>query len=182
MTTDQKIQVWIAIGGCISGIGTLAAVVTALFLARRVEKIRLKVEVGLRGIFTPGDGSPFQKHLGIFVTNLGERPVTVNSVVWVVGRGKKKRYAIQTVSGPHTSQCPVELAHGKTATFLVSFDVTKNWLEDFATGFIQDLSDESLKTLFAQVHTSVGETVNVRPETNLLDALRKVRGLKASSS
>ncbi|MGI9073719.1 MAG: hypothetical protein ACR2JB_20940, partial [Bryobacteraceae bacterium] len=181
MTLDQEIQVWCVICAWVSGIGALTAVVTALYLRRRVEKVRLNAHAGLRVVIL-GDGSPFQRHLAISATNLGERPVTVNSVGWVIGKGKKKRYALQTVSGPHTRQYPVELAHGKTADFLVSFDVTKNWVADFATDFVQDLSDKSLKTLFAQLHTSVGQTINVRPEKDLLDELKKVTKHKMNSN
>jgi len=104
---------------------------------------------------------------------LGERPVTVNTVGWAVGKRKQRRFAMQTVSGPHTDQYPIELAHGKSANFMVSFVATPDWPKEFATGFVKDLSDESLKTLVVQVHTSVGQTVEVHPENDLLDELKK---------
>jgi hypothetical protein len=175
MTLDQKIQVWVAVGTWIAGLGTLSAVIVALYFSRRVEKVRLKVHVGLREVIL-GDGSPFQRHLGISVTNLGERPVTINSVGWAVGKRKQRRFALQPVSGPHTNQWPIELAHGKSANFMVSFLAIPNWPREFATGFVKDLSDKSLKTLVAQVHTSVGQTVEVHPEKNLLEEV-KMAGL-----
>ena len=172
MTLDQKIQIWVAIGTWVAGLGTLAAVIVALYLARRVENVRLKAHVGLRVVIL-GDGSPFQRHLGIGVTNLGERPVTINTVGWAVGKRKQRRFAMQPLSGPYTDQYPIELAHGKTANFMVSFLVTPNWLKEFASGFVKDLSDKFLKTLVAQIHTSVGQTVDVRPEKDLLEELKK---------
>jgi hypothetical protein len=172
MTLDQKIQIWVAVGTWVAGLATLAAVVVALYLARRTEKVRFKVHAGLR-LVVIGDGSPFQEHLSISVTNLGERPVTINSVGWAIGRGRQRRYCIQPVSGPFTTQYPVELAHGKNANFMVSFLATPNWLHEFATGFVKDLSDRSLKTLVAQVHTAVGQTVEVRPESDLLQRLKE---------
>jgi hypothetical protein len=72
MTLDQKIQIWVAVGTWLAGLATLAAVIVALRLAKRIEKVRLKVHAGLR-VLIMGDGSPFQKHLAISVTNLGER-------------------------------------------------------------------------------------------------------------
>lgn len=102
MTLDQKIQVWMVIGTWLAGLGTFAAVIVALYLSRRVEKVRLKVCAGLREVIL-GDGSPFQRHLGIGVTNLGERPVTVNSVGWAVGRRRQRRFALQPESGPYTN-------------------------------------------------------------------------------
>jgi|SRR5580692_5561138 hypothetical protein len=171
MTLDQKIQIWVAVGTWVAGIGTLAAVIAALYLARRVEKVRLKVHVGPR-VVVLGDGTPFKKQIAFSVTNLGERPVTIESVGWSIGRGKGRRFAIQPVSGPFTSQYPIEIAHGKGTTFMVSLSETPNWYLEFATGFVQDLSDESLKTLVAQIHTSVGQTIEIHPEKELVDALK----------
>jgi hypothetical protein len=55
---------------------------------------------------------------------------------------------------------------------MVSLGETPNWYREFATGFVQDLSEESLKTLVAQIHTSVGQTIEVHPEKELLNALK----------
>jgi hypothetical protein len=172
MTLDQKIQVWVAIGTWVAGLGALAAVIVALYLSRRVETVRLRVHVGLREVIL-GVGSPFQRHLAINVTNLGERPVTINTVGWAVGKRRQRRFAMQTVSGPYTNQYPIELAHGKSANFMVSFLVTPDWPREFANGFVKDLSAKSLKTLVVQIHTSVGETVEAHPEKDLLEELKK---------
>lgn len=67
--------------------------------------------------------------------------------------------------------------YGKSANFMVSFHATRDWLKDFA-GFVENLSDRYLKTLVAQVHISVGQTVEVHPEKGLLEAVKKA-GLNA---
>jgi hypothetical protein len=172
MTLDQQIQIWVAVGTWVAGLATLAAVVVALYLSRRTEKVRLSVFVGLRMVVV-GDGSPFQEHLSFNVTNIGERPVMINSIGWAVGKGKQRRFCIQPVYGPFTTQYPVELAHGKSANFMVSFLTMPNWLEEFSTGFVKDLSDRSVKTLVAQIYTSVGQTIEVRPEGSLIQRLRE---------
>ena len=174
MTLDQKIQIWNTIGTWLAGIATFAAVVVSLHLARRSERIKLKVLAGLR-LVVRGDGTPPEEHLNISVTNLGDRTVLVNTVGWAVGKRKQRQYCIQTVSGPWTSQYPVELAHGKQASFMVSFVHTPTWLTEFANGFLKPVSDDELDTLVAQVHTSVGQTIEVKPEKDLIDRLRKAR-------
>lgn len=171
MTFDQKIQVWVAVGTWLAGLATLAATVVALRLARQGQRIQLKVHVGIRELYV-GDGTPAQDHVCIDVTNLGDRPVTVNTVGWAVGKGKRRKYCIQPTSGRYTSQYPVELAHGKNAKFMVSFTDTPSWANHFATGFIENLSERSLKSLVAQVHTSVGTTIETKPESGLLELLR----------
>jgi hypothetical protein len=181
MTLDQKIQIWVAVGTWVAGLATVAAVIVALRLARQVEKVKLKVHVGLRELVM-GDGSPFQEHLSISVTNLGERAVTIPSAGWAVGMGKRRKFAIQPAAAVYSTQYPVELTYGKEAHFMVSFLISPNWLHDFATGFVSDLSDRNLKTLVAQIHTSVGQTVEAKPENNLLEALKKYRSSNGASS
>jgi hypothetical protein len=174
MTIDQQIQLWNTVGNWLAAIATFGAVVVSLYLARRSEKVRLKAFAGLRMVVR-GDGSPAEEHLNIGVTNIGDRPVTVTTVGWAVGRGKKRRYCIQTVSGSWTAQYPVELAHGKAANFMVSFTHTPTWLSEFANDFLGPIPDKDLKTLVAHIHTSLGQTVEVRPEGDLLERLKRAR-------
>lgn len=173
MTLDQKIQIWAAIGAWISGIGAIAAAIVALHLARRVEKVRLKAHCGIRFLIF-GDGTPTERHLRMSVTNLGERPVTIDSVGWAIGKRKQRRFAIQTVSGPYSARYPIELLYGKHAAFLVPSGDTSIWFKDFAEMFLQDFSRKSLKTLVAQIHTSVGQIIEVHPEPGFLDELSKL--------
>jgi hypothetical protein len=46
---------------------------------------------------------------------------------------------------------------------------------EFATGFVRGLPDRSLKTLVARVQTSVGQTIEVHPERDLLEELKRAR-------
>ncbi|HTL99417.1 MAG TPA: hypothetical protein VL181_11505 [Holophagaceae bacterium] len=170
MTVDQTLALWNVIGTWVAGLSTLAAVVVALYLAGRSERIRLKVHVGLREI-VEGDGTPSKEHLSFEVTNLSDRPITINAVGWAIGRGKRRRFAMQPTSGRFTSQYPKELTYGKQANFMVAFANTPNWPKDFVIGFVRD---SSLKTLVAQVHTSVGTIIEVKPEKGLFNRLQEV--------
>ena len=174
MSIDQQIQIWNAVGTWVAGIATFAAVLVSLHLASRNERVQLKVFAGLRHVIR-GDGTPPEEHLNIGVTNLGDRSVTVNTVGWAVGKRKKRLYCIQTVSGPWTAQYPTELQHGKQASFMVSLNHTPSWLTDFANGFLKSVSDKEIDTLVAQIHTSVGQTIEVKPEKGLVERLRKAR-------
>lgn len=174
MTLDQQIQVWGVVGAWVAGIATFAAVVVSLRLARKVEEVRLKVHAGVR-LLVRGDGTPAEKNIEIGVTNIADRPVTIDSVGWAIGKGKNRQYCLQNVSGPHSSQYPVELAHGKRASFLVSLKHTPDWPKDFATMFAKSVDDRYLKTLVAQVHTSVGKTIEAKAEKGLIDLIKKAR-------
>lgn len=175
MTLDQQIQFWNAIGTWVAGVATFAAVVVSLHLSRRAERVNLRVNVGVRLVFA-GDGSPAEEHVSFWVVNLGDRTVNVLSVGWCVGQYKAKRFCIQSVAGRYTQQYPKQLAHGEQASFLVSFQVSPDWAKEFATGFVKDLSEKNLKTLRGMVNTSVGQAIEVRPESNLLERLRMHAG------
>lgn len=157
-----------------AGIATFAAVVVSLRLARKAEDVRLKVSAGVRLLFR-GDGTPAEKQIEISVTNLADRPITIDSVGWAVGKGKNRQYCLQNVSGPHSSQYPAELVHGKRASFLVSLKHTPDWPREFANNFVQSVEDRYLNTLVAQVHTSVGKTIEVKAEKGLIDLIKKSR-------
>lgn len=174
LTTGQELEVWNVVGTWLAGLATFSAVVVSLYLANRKTSVQLKVVVGLR-LLIRGDGSPAQEHLVFKVTNLAEHPVIIEGIGWVAGRGKHRIYALQTVSGDWTSHYPSELTHAKSASFMVSFLDTPNWMTDFARDFLAEVSDEGLKTLRAQVFTSVGKTIEVKPEQTLLERLKEAR-------
>jgi hypothetical protein len=175
VTLDQQIQVWNAVGTWLAGIATFAAVVVSLYLARKADRVRLQANAGIRLIFAE-DGSPPEEHVGISAVNRGDRPMTINSIGWRIGKGKNARHCIQPVYGQYTHQCPKQLAYGEQATFLVSFKAMPGWPKDFAAGFVKDLRPKNLKTLRAIINTSVGESIEVVPENNLLERLREVAG------
>jgi hypothetical protein len=175
VTLDQKIQVWNAVGTSLAGIATFAAVVVSLHLARKADRVRIQANAGIRLVFA-GNGTPAEEHVGITAINQGDRPVIINSIGWRVGKGKEARHCIQPVAGQYTHQYPKQLAHGEQASFLVSFKVMPEWLKDFGAGFVQDLQPQNLKTLRAIIHTSVGQSIEIVPEKNLLEKLREAAG------
>lgn len=173
MTLDQKIAVLGVIGTWVAGVATFAAVCVSLYLARRGERVQLKVVAGLRTIV--GGGTVPEECLAIEVTNLGGRPVTVNSVGWAAGRRKKRVYCMQLLSNRWSAQYPIELPHGKSANFMLLTRDSPHWLTSYANVWLKDIPETELCTLVAQVHTSVGQTVEAKPEKGLLDRLRDAK-------
>jgi len=172
VTVDQQIAVWNAVGTWVAGIATLCAVLVSLHLARRSERIRIRGSAGIR-LITEGDGTPAEQHVQISAVNHGDRVVIVNSVGWRVGKRDDTRFCIQPVSGRWTQDYPKQLAHGEQASFLVSFKATPEWPTHFARTFVRDISDKNLKTLRALIYTSLGQTIEVVPEPDLLKKLRE---------
>jgi hypothetical protein len=171
LTLDQKIQVWGVVGSWLSGMATLAAVCLTLWLVNRSDRVRVNGYAGIR-LVVEGDGTPAEKQVCISVTNLGERAVTVNTVGWRIGEWRRRRYAIQNLAGRYSAQYPTELGHGKSASFMVSLKDVPNWPTEFMS-FVGTNDRKNLSTLRAAIHTSVGQSIYLRPEEELIELLAK---------
>lgn len=167
LSIDQAIQIAGVVGTWLAAIGTVGAVVVALWLARRGQRVRLNAHVGVRHII---GGGVSQECLAFRVTNLGDRPVTINQIGWRAGARKKRVDTIQVVSQSQSDQLPKRIDHGETALFLSFFSEHPNWISEFSDTAI---ADRPLGTLRALIHTSVGHTEIVRPEDGLLERLKK---------
>lgn len=170
MTPDQKIQILNAAGTWFAGIATFSAVLVALKLARRAEQVRIKAHVGMVDV-VEGDGSPPRLHVAFDITNLGERPVTINSIGWRIGHWRRWRYAMQNPSGFTTAGFPKMLAYGEQAFFMVSIDLNPEWAANLIDSFIRSNDPSYIKTLMGQIHTSVGTVVEAKPEPSLFQEL-----------
>jgi hypothetical protein len=166
----DKIALWGAIGTWVAGLATTGAVIFSLYLLRRSERVRLSVRAGLRILL--GDGYPQREVMMIEVTNLGDRTVTVNSVGWSCGPKKDQRFCLQMLSSD-SLQYPARLEHGQTGFFQYSITDHPDALKRFVTGFLRG-NMKDLSTLLAQVHTSVNQTVDVKPEEGMLERIRSV--------
>lgn len=173
MSFDQILQVIGTIGTWIAGVGAFAAVAAALWLARRVERVKLRCYVGLRTLL----GAGISEDCLVFgVTNIGERAVIVDSVGWRIGSGKDKRVLFFQILTPRSpAQFPKRIEYAETASFMIYFSEAPNWIQEFSEKVV---SDRDISTLRAQINTSVGHTVDVRPEENFLNKLRGLSVVK----
>src|SRR2546428_351481 len=65
----------------LSAVGTICAVITALYLARRGDRIRLRVRCGIRIVVAQG-GRPGSapQYVNLEVTNVGRRTATITTL------------------------------------------------------------------------------------------------------
>lgn len=169
MTLDQKIQVWNAVGTWVAGIATFAAVLVSLYLARAAGRVKIKAYVGLRQLV--GRGVRTEDLLQFGVTNVGERAVTISNIGWVIGKRSNRRNFVQLFGSPMSASIPRVLMHGERADFLVLFSERPSYMSDLAHDLIQAGDPSILKTLIAEIDTSVGQTVRIKPEKAFLDKL-----------
>lgn len=154
------LQFWEVVGVWLASIGTLAAVIVSLVLARR-PRPRLRVSAGQRVIVGNAFTTP-PSVLAITVRNMGDRPVTVAGVGWRKSRWSKSQ-AYQTLSdnigGFPMQTVPHRLPDGESTTFYVSLDDTEAaWLEHFARDFIRPNPKRGVRRVRVMVYTPTGET------------------------
>jgi hypothetical protein len=162
----------------LSAIGTIAAVIVALYLARRDSRIRLKVVVGIRRILQHGVKER-PEFFNIEVTNMGRRPANIINLVLRDGlrfRVRRVGLGCQIVMIPPanewSSRVPITLSDGERADYFVP------WPE------FEGLNGERMRGLFAGrlgwirarlfhvgVVTSAGGIFDGRIERQLADRL-----------
>ncbi|HBQ4906494.1 TPA: hypothetical protein ACJ2PF_004325 [Klebsiella pneumoniae] len=133
MNVADKIALFSAIGGWVSGVGALAAVITSLYIANKKVKVRLSCHVAEKVILTPGMGEENNRESGIAfeVVNLTTLPITINTIGWRFDR----RYYWHQMFGDRMSHAlPKRLDYGESAFFWVSLEGKEDeWFNDFAT-------------------------------------------------
>ena len=161
------IEILNMLGGWFSGLCTIFVGIVAIWIALRTQKLKLKIYVGLRIQI----GAGFKKEYLVFhTTNLSENPVTITSVGWRAGRRKRKlRTAIQLLDDSSPDRYPKKLEYGESAMFYSIFSRDERWVTDFRTKVV---ADESVDSLRAEFHTSIGSTKRVKPEDNFLNILK----------
>ena len=157
------------IGIWLAGIGTLAAVIVALYLARRDTIVKLKIYAGHRIIVSQGSKEK-PDFLSIGITNVGFRKTTIINIGWKIGLLKKK-YAIQTLYPlPYSDNLPKTIGDGEEAKFLIpfiNFEGYPNWIDEFPKDFLVKFPAITSLNLKLQVFTSIGKTFEVRVEEGL---------------
>ena len=158
MSFDQSIMVWSVVGTWLAAIGTVSAAVTALWLARRADRVRLKIWVG-HAVHT-GSGD---EYLRFAVTNVGERPVTVDALGWRATRWGRTKKEIGMLD-PDRGQIPFRIAHGESDDVMWGFAA---WLATMRRLF----PAEELRTVRAFVHTSTGHKETIEIDALIRDRL-----------
>lgn len=161
---------WGSVADWVSGLGSLAAAVVALYVAVYSQKVKLRCWAGERVVI--GGGDPKFDVMTISATNLSQRPTVITSVTFTLGKGKEKRHGIINLRpddlGPGV---PKALQDGETATWSVRLGANDEWALDFVKKF--SLTVGVAKTWKIYVHTSNGGAVKVSPESSIVDRIVK---------
>jgi hypothetical protein len=163
--------------GWLSATGTLVAVITSLYLARRSDRIRLKVTVGMRQLGLP-EGHPDQgaEVMLVGVTNLGRRGATITLLFWrpVPWRRKEGFVGFAPVN-PYSLPFPTTLTDGQVASYAFpSVEFQRNFGDYSRNTFGGTVGWIRLRLLRFEVQTSTGNRFAAAPERPVKSALRRL--------
>jgi hypothetical protein len=172
MTTEIN---WGSIADWVSGIASFSAVVTALYLSKEAQRIRLHGLCGHRKLFEQSRET--RDLISIFVTNTGTRTTIIKSIGLRFGLLRKRYAFLKLQQDDLMDPIPRPLSDGEQAHWGIPLDAEQKWIDDL---FLKDFARNWLdvETMVIQVHTTNGGTFSFRPEQPLrqmIHAKRKQR-------
>lgn len=173
---------WGSVADWVSGVGSLSAVVAALYLSRTAGSVKLHGLMGPRVVVERGRENV--ELLSIFVTNTGLRPTVIRSIGLRFGLLGKRYAILKLQKDEYMDQMPKPLGDGEQAHWGIALDKERTWIDDlFRKEFIRNWLD--VESMVVQVHTTNGGTVSFRPEKafrKMIHARRRERGKTGNQS
>ncbi|WP_396235030.1 hypothetical protein [Acinetobacter baumannii] len=167
--TNIDLSFWSMIGTWLASIGTLAAVITSLYLARKNEKVNLLVTSNLIFLFSANHGYNDDDHyINIEITNNGNRPVTIQSVSWRID--KKKAFVVPINPNLINTPLPKMLNYGEVARWAIEVNAVKNiWAPDLINQGIKRKAMNKWKIIIA---LTTGERILVKPNKRIIELIQ----------
>jgi hypothetical protein len=156
---------WGSIADWVSGIGSLSAVMVALYLSKANMRVRLHGICGHRIIFEHGKDLQ-QDLISIVITNIGSRSTVISNIGLRFGLFQKKYGIIKILEGEFTQPIPKILVDGEQGHWGFELDDQRSWITNlFNNQFITSWLD--VQTMYIEIHTTNGGSFRFRPEPPL---------------
>lgn len=168
----------------LSAFGTIAAVITALWLARRADKIRLQLRVGIRMIAVQGGvGDHGKEYVWVSITNLRRRKAHITHMFWKPVPWRKSGLIWIPPENQYSSKFPTTIDDGESANYVLPIEEFRERFEDRARELFAGLvGGIRLKTLGFCVSTSTGDTFYQRPEAELRALLGEIANKEGTAT
>jgi len=108
----------------LSAVGTVGAVVVALWLASHQNRIVARVRVSIANLVERGKTlAESPEYFQISATNTGLRDFVISGIAWRLGIWSRSRIVVVPTDPPLSPRLPHRLSPGDTATFLFPIDM-----------------------------------------------------------
>lgn len=139
--------------GWLSAVGTIAAVIVALYLARRDKMIRLDIVAQMMKRLVPG--RPPEDYVTVLIRNLNPRSTLVTHVYWRNPLSRRSTL-VQEFGGKLRNDLPRRLADGDEALLSIPLDDFEQNLKEFKS-ILFPFPRLKIRFLKVGAITSVGE-------------------------
>ena len=164
---------WMLAAQWFSAVGTVGAVIVALFLAQHQNRVRLRVICNVSHVFSPVPGTKISESpqvIRVSATNVGHRDAVVDAITWEVGWLKRRRfYQMPTQHAAYKHPLPSRLAPGEEVTVLLD---KVEWVAQNGNELADAIRQKRLSVLGSRfrvvIHTSTGERFSIRPDDAVL--------------
>lgn len=164
---------WGSVAEWVSGIGSFAAAIVALYIAHSSQLVKLRGYAGHRLILS--GAQPRIEVFAVSATNVSQRPTVVTNIGFTFGIWRWKRHGIITFMQDHISHgIPKPLNDGETGNWNVPLGEDSKWLQDLASKF--PISRWTVFTWRVHVHTSNGGSTAFRPDKAIREKLLTFAG------
>lgn len=147
----------------LAALGSVAAVVTSLYLATRQTKVRLRLTAAHHLTVWTGAQLLPPEILDIEIVNVGLRDVEVAAIEWRAGLRGKRCLVQMPCNDGFSSRLPIRLAYGETARYVIPFH---SWVRQMRE-YLRPFARAQACLLGIQVRTSVGQIIGGRVEKKL---------------
>jgi len=152
----------------LSAVGSLAAVVVSLYLARRNTRLDLRVFPALARVGIPGQKNTWENFFQIRVVNHGGRDAVVNGVGWWWRGFPRRNWLHLPPDNVYSAQVPKKLAFGEEACVLYPLATFNRdaapLLKHIAAAWFPEVS---VRLIRVGVFTSTGQQFRVPLDAHL---------------
>lgn len=145
---------WSMIGTWLSGIATVAAVITSLYIALRNPKAFIGGRVRLGRMFFEVDDKPV---VAITVVNKSLHSIRIKAIFWVVGGENEIQ---QMFRNQAYDPLPIRLEHGDEANYRIIISDDDSWLKRIAKRLLDE--NASVEKMQCVVALSTGERYRLK--------------------
>jgi hypothetical protein len=157
----------------VSAIGTLAAVIVALTLARRQGRAAIRIETQIVHTVVQGvPGSQEGPFLQISIINSGFRDVAVRGMGWIVGRFRREHFVQTLPMNAMSQRLPAKLAPGESVMFFFPWEEYSKSVGMFGDAFGRGwLRKRRALTMRFGANLSTGENIYERVSRQVADKI-----------
>ena len=172
--TPQEWEIVNGFANWLAALGTIAAVVVALWLAYRQDKPRLILQADISLVWVEKGTEKNREYLSVRAINVGDKPVTITRLSIRFGLFRKLWVAMPIPDQAVSSPFPTEITYGQEAEWLIPLEKNHfKWCENVAK-FLAD-SRHGTRIHFASVYatTTTGRMLRAQSGSSVASAFNK---------